>query len=146
MATIDNAIVTTIEARNPAIADKNEYMGSLKWIPIFIDASVALVNDGDTIDFTLALPTGAVAVAAVLDYQDNTDGLGASTTLLFKDSSGTQLATEAVLTSDDLAGRSITVSLGNADVGGKSIVGLVGGADWDDDVDLKGFIIVALNA
>ena len=144
MATIDNAIVTTIEARNPAIADKNEYMGSLKWIPIFIDASAALVNSGDTIDFTLALPTGAVAVAAVLDH-DGTNGLASSTTLTFKDSSGTALSI-AVATSTDTSGIANVIPLGNADVGGKSITGLVGGADWQDTVDLNGYIVVALNA
>lgn len=144
MATIKNAIVTTIDARNPAIADKNEYLGSLKWIPIFIDASVALVNNADTITFTETLPVGAVAVAAALEH-DGTNGLAASTTLQFKDSDGTALSI-AVATSADTSGIANVVPLGNSDVGGKTITGLVGGADWADTVDLKGYILVALNA
>jgi hypothetical protein len=144
MATIKNAIVTTIDARNPAIADKNEYLGSVKWIPIFIDASVALVNNADTITFTETLPVGAVAVAAALEH-DGTNGLAASTTLQFKDSAGTALSI-AVATSTDTNGIANVVPLGNSDVGGKAITGLVGGADWQDTVDLKGYILVALNA
>ena len=144
MAEIKNAIVTTIDARNPAIADKKEYLGSVKYVPIFIDASVALVNNADTIKFTEALPIGAVAVAAVLDH-DGTNGLASSTTLQFKDSAGNALSI-AVATSTDTSGLANVVPLGNIDVGGKSIIGLVGGADWQDTVDLNGYIIVALDA
>jgi len=144
MATIKNAIVTTIDARNPAIADKNEYMGSVKWIPIFIDASAALVNNADTITFTETLPTGAVAVAAVIEH-DGTNGLAASSTLQFKDSAGTALSV-AVTTAVDTAGIADVIPLGNSDVGGKAITGLVGGADWSDSTDLLGYILVALNA
>jgi len=144
MATIKNAIVTTIDARNPAIADKNEYLGSLKWIPIFIDASVALVNNADTITFTKPLPTGAVAVAAVLEH-NATNGLAASTTLTFTNSAGTALG-DAVATSADTNGIGHVVPLDNIDVGGTYIIGTVGGADWADTVDLLGYIIVALDA
>lgn len=144
MATKYNDIVETIDARTPAIADKHEYMGNLRWIPINVDASEQLVDSGDTIEFTKALPNRTIAVAAVLEH-NATNGLAASTTLQFKDSAGTALSV-AVATSTDTNGIANVVPLGNADVSGKSINGLVAGADWADTVDLVGYILVAINA
>jgi len=144
MATKYNSIVATIDARTPAIADKNDYLGAVKWIPINVDASEELVDNADTIEFSEPLPNRTVAVAAFLEH-NATNGLAASTTLQFKDSAGNALSI-AVATSTDTNGIANVVPLGNTDVGGKSIVGLVGGADWADTVDLKGFILVAMNA
>jgi hypothetical protein len=144
MATKYNTIVETIDARSPAIADKYEYLGRLEWIPINVDASVQLVDSGDTIEFTKALPNRTVAVAAALEH-NAANGLAASTTLQFKDSAGNVLSV-AVATSTDTNGIANVVPLGNIDVSGKAIVGLVGGADWADTVDLVGYILVARNA
>jgi hypothetical protein len=144
MATKYNEIVETIDARSPAIADKYEYLGRVEAIPIFVDASAQLVDNGDTIEFTKALPSRTVAIAAVLEH-DATNGLAASTTLTFKDSAGNALSA-AIATSTDTNGIANVVPLGNTEVGGKAIVGLVGGADWADTVDLKGYILVQRNA
>jgi hypothetical protein len=144
MATITNAIVDTIVARSPQIANQFEYLGRVEAIPIFIDASAKLVNSGDTIEFTLKLPTRTTAVAAVIEH-DGTNGLAASSTLQFKDSAGNNLSV-AVATSTDTAGIGNVVPLGNTEVGGKKIVGAVAGADWSDTVDLKGYILVQRNA
>ena len=144
MATKYNTIVETIDARSPAIADKHEYLGRVEYIPIFVDASEQLVDSGDSIQFTKALPNRTVAIAAVLEH-DGTNGLAASSTIQFKDSAGNALSV-AVATSTDTTGVGRAIPLGNTDVSGKSIVGVVAGADWADTVDLKGYIIVARNA
>lgn len=144
MATVTSAIVDTIAARTPAIADKYEYLGRVEAIPIFIDASEKVPNNGDTIEFTVVLPNRTVAVAAAIEH-DGTNGLAASSTLQFKDSAGNALSI-AVATSTDTNGIANVVPLGNTDVGGKKIVGVVGGADWSDTVDLKGYILVQRNA
>lgn len=144
MATKYNDIVETIDARTPAIADKHEAGGRLCWYPINVDASEQLVDDGDTIEFTKELPNRAVAVAAVIEH-NATNGLAASTTLQFKTGSGDALSV-AVATSTDTNGIANVIPLGNTDVSGEKIVGLVGGADWADTVDLVGYIVYVLNA
>lgn len=142
MATIKNAIVTTIDAGNPPIAEPEEYLGTLKTIPIFIDASAALVNDTDVLTLTKALPPKTRALGIALNH-DGANGVAASTTLALT-AGGTQLTVTATIpTSADTNGTLLWYSLKNTDVSGLEIIGTVGGADWADTVDLYGYIVVA---
>ena len=142
MATIKSDIVTAIDAANPAIADPEVYMGTSKIIPFFIDASEALVNSGDEIVITKALPPKTRAIALGLCH-DGTNGLATSTTVAV--TAGTTVLTTSATyaTSTDTNGACNVLSLKNTDVGGAVITLTVGGADWSDTVDLYGWLMVA---
>lgn len=142
MATIKNDIVTTMDAANPSIVEPELYMGTLKAIPIFIDASEALVNNADVIRFTNALPPKTRALGIALNH-DSSDGVGASTTLALTAGSTVLTVTATIPTSADTNGTLLWYSLKNTDVSGLPILGTVGGDDWDDDTDLYGYIVVA---
>ena len=139
MATIKNAIVTTIDSQ--PVVRKVDYRGNLQNIPIFIDASAALVNNADVLTLTSVLPANCKALSISLNH-DSSDGVGASTTLAIT-AGGTVLTPAATIpTSADTNSTLIAYSLKNTDVSGLTIIGTVGGADWDDDTDLIGFITI----
>ena len=138
MANVNSAIVTALAS---GIQRKNDYRGNVQVIPIFVDASEALVNNGDTITLTEVLPPNTTALAIALNH-DGSNGLAASTTLTPK-SGTTSLVTTAIATSTDTNSQLLVHSLKNTDVGGTAIIATVGGADWSDTVDLYGFILVA---
>lgn len=141
MATINNAIVATIDAASPPVVAKSEYRGNVQEIPIFIDASVALVNSGDVITFTKALPDNCNAVALHLGH-DGTDGVAASSTLAITAGGTVLTPTATIPTSTDTNSTFIEYNLKNSDVSGLVIIGTVGGADWDDTKDMYGYITI----
>jgi len=136
MATIKNAIVTTLDA---GFVRKSEYRGNVQRIPIFIDASVALVNNADVITLTGVLPQNCKASAIALNH-DGANGVAASTTLAITAGGTVLTPTATIPTSADTNSTLITYSLKNTDVSGLTIIGTVGGADWADTVDLYGYI------
>jgi len=138
MAAINSAIVTSLAT---GIQRKSAYRGNVQYIPIFIDASAALVNNADVITFTEVLPPNTRAIEISLNH-DGTNGVAASTTLAIT-AGGTVLTPLATIpTSADTNSTMITYSLKNSDVGGSAIIGTVGGADWADTVDLYGHILI----
>lgn len=141
MATIKNAIVTAIDAALPPIADKADYLGEERQIPIFIDASVALVNNADVIQFTKPLPPNTRAVAIALNH-NGANGVGASTTLAITAGGTVLTPTATIPTSADTDSAMLVYSLKNTDVSGLTIIGTVGGADWADTVDMYGYITI----
>ena len=139
MANIKNAIVTTLDTAGVEVVRPSEYLGNVQRIPIYIDASAALVNNADVIYFTKPLPANSRALCIALNH-DASDGVGASTTLAMT-AGGTQLTvTSTIPTSADTNGTLLMYSLKNTDVSGLEIIGTVGGDDWDDDCDLYGYI------
>jgi hypothetical protein len=143
---VNTDIVATMAARNPAIADKNEYLGSVKRIPFFIKSSVALVNQTDTITFTDILPNGAKASALFLATSAQ-NGVNASSTLAVTAGGTVLTVTSTIKTSlDGRDGIGHLYPLKHTDVGGKKIIGTVAGADWDDTTDLYGYVDIVLNA
>ena len=139
MAIKKNAIVTTLTAEQGRVVRKSEYRGDLQHIPIFIDASVALVDSGDVIQFTLAMPANSRAVSLKLNH-NGTNGVAASTTLAIT-AGGTVLTPDATIpTSADTNSTYLEYCLKNTDVSGLTIIGTVAGADWGDTVDLFGVI------
>jgi hypothetical protein len=147
MATKYNAIVADLMARTPVLANNNEYLSTMRMVPIFIDASVQLVNNTDVVYLTLPdhpLPAGTKAVAIAL-CTDGTDGAGANTTAAIKAGS-TVLTTSATIgTLTDNNGELKVYSLQNIDVSGKSITLTVGGADWSDATDMFGYLLLAMS-
>ena len=141
MANINSDIITTIDASNPPIADKFNYLGPVTRIPFFIDASVSVPNDTDVITITKALPPKTRAVCLMLNH-DGTNGVAASTTLAVK-AGTTVLTPEATIpTSADTSSTFLTYCLKNTDVSGKKITLTVGGADWSDTVDMYGILML----
>lgn len=139
MATIKNAIVTTIDSQ--PVVRKVDYRGNPQHIPIFIDASAALVNNADVLTLTSVLPANTKAVSISLN-QNGANGVAASTTLAIT-AGGTVLTPSATIpTSANTASVLLEYSLKNTDVSGLTIIGTVGGADWSDTVDLIGFITI----
>lgn len=141
MATIKTAIVTAIDAANPPIADKMNYLGEVRQIPIFVDASVALVNSGDVIELTKALPPKTKAVSIALNH-DGAAGLATASTLAITAGGTVLTPTATIPTSADTDSAMLVYSLKDTEVSGKKIIATVGGADWVDTVDLYGYILV----
>lgn len=141
MATIKTAIVTAIDAALPPIADKKDYLGEVRQIPIFVDASTALVNNADVITLTKPLPPNTRAISIALNH-DGAAGLAASTTLAITAGGTVLTPTATIPTSTDTNSAFIVYSLKNSDVSGKTIIATVGGDDWADTVDLYGYIML----
>jgi|TARA_Y100000310_G_C20698563_1_gene827547 hypothetical protein len=138
MATYVNPIVTTIGSN---VVRKSDYRGNMQQIPIFIDASAALINNADVITLTSVLPQNCKAVAIALNH-DGANGVAASTTLAVTAGGTVLTPTATIPTSADTNSTLIEYSLKNTDVSGLSIIGTVGGADWADTVDLYGYITI----
>jgi hypothetical protein len=137
MATYKNPIVSTIEAGT--LARKSEYRGNPQIIPIFIDASVALINSGDVIELTATLPQKCKAVSLHLNH-NGSNGVAAATTLAVT-AGGVVLTPDATIpTSADTNSTYLEYCLMNSDVSGKKIIATVGGADWADTVDMYGYV------
>lgn len=66
MATIKTDVVTAIDAATPPIADLNEYMGEVKWIPVEYSTDGTLA--ADTLKFSKTLPAGTELIAIHLEH------------------------------------------------------------------------------
>ena len=139
MANIDTPVVVTLNNDPQRVVRKNAYRANPQLIPFFIDNGTAGVNDADTITFTAKLPANCSAVSVHL----KTAGVGASTTLQFS-AGGTNISA-AIDTSGALDNTYLFTVAGEdtVDVSGTTIIGTVGGADWDDGAnDLWGYITI----
>lgn len=144
MATKYSDIVTAINARSPSLANNNEYLSTPRIIPFFLDASELLLNDTDVVELTKALPFGTKALSISFGT-DGSNGAASSSTAIIKAGS-TVITTEAKLpTSVDNAGALITYTLKNTDVSGQIITLTVDDADWQDTVDMYGYITLAMS-
>ena len=142
MANHNTTAVTALQAESGAIVDKNEYRGNPQKIPFFFDNGTTLANSGDTLTLTATLPPDAVAVSAHL----KTAGLGTSTTLTFS-AGGTNIS-GAIATSSAIDSTYLFTAAGadTVDVGGKTIIATIGGADWNDGAnDLWGYLEIVTN-
>ena len=140
--TIKSDIITAIDAANPTIADPELYMGTAKIIPFFFDASELVPDSGDVLVFTKALPPKTRAIAIALCH-DGSNGLAASTTIAITAGTTALTTTATYATSVDGNGACNVLSLKNTDVSGAVIKGTVGGADWQNTVDLYGWILLS---
>ena len=138
MATYVNPIVTTIASN---IVRKSDYRGNVQQIPIFIDASAALINNADVITLTSVLPQECRAVSLHLNH-DGANGVAASTTLAVTAGGTVLTPTATIPTSGDTNSTFLEYCLKNTDVSGLTIIGTVGGADWADTVDMYGYITI----
>ena len=142
MANIKSDVVTAIDAANPAIAEPEVYMGTAKIIPFFFDASELLVNNTDVLIFSEVLPPKTRAIAIGLCH-DGSNGLASSTTIAITADTTSLTTTATYATSVDGNGACNVLSLKNTDVSGKVLKGTIGGADWQDTVDLYGWILLS---
>ena len=72
MATIKTDVVTAIDAANPPIANLNEYLGEVKWIPV--EYTTLGDESGSTLQLTKKLPTGTKLIAVNLECTGTTSG------------------------------------------------------------------------
>lgn len=139
MANINTPVVTALTTESGQVVRKNEYRGNPQKIPFFLDNGTSAINNADTITFTTPLPANCVAV----DVHIKTAGVGASTTLTFS-AGGTDIS-GAIATSTAVDNGYLFTLAGEdtVDVSGETIIGTVGGADWDDGAnDVWGYITI----
>ena len=142
MANINTPAVTALGSNNPPIVDQNEYMGNPKLIPFWIDNGVSLINNADTITLTKPLPPGTKAIGIYL----KSAGVGNSSTLTISDGTTNLTAALAVGSAIDAFYHFSVAGATTFDASGKTLIGTVGTADWDDGAnDLWGYILVVTN-
>lgn len=144
MATAKSDIVTAIDAANPAIINSGKYLGKVLRIPFFLDASALLLNNGDVVSLTKALPGGCYA-SAIGICTDGTNGVAASSTAAIKSGTTVLTTSATVTTATDTNGAFNVYALKHTDVSGTVITLTVGGADWSDTVDMYGYIDVVMD-
>jgi len=137
MANINSPAVTAL-ASAPVVA-KNTYRGNVQAIPFRIDNGESLINNGDTITFTKALPAGCKALGVSLFSA----GVASGATLTF--SAGSTTISTALAIGSAINGFFHFYEAGSDSVAcaGETIIGTVGGANWDDGAnDLWGAIYI----
>lgn len=139
MATIKTDIVTAIDAASPPIADLNEYLGEVKWIPV--EYSTDGTPAADTLKFSKKLPTGTKLVGIRLEHTAIASGeLDIGYT-----GDPDAIIDGAVLTSAGVVvypyNAAATITLGApVDVGDKEIIGTLTGTLSSDSIN--GYILV----
>ena len=140
MAEIKTSVVTTLDSDPQRVVRKSDYRGNPQWIPFFLDNGTSGINSADTIVFTKPLPANCKAVSVHI----KTAGVGASTTLTFS-AGGTDIS-GAIDTGTAAIDNTYLFTLAGedtVDVSGLSIIGTVGGADWDDGAnDVWGYLLI----
>ena len=140
MTTIKTDVVTAIDAANPPIADLNEYLGEVKWIPV--EYSTDGTSAADTLKFSKKLPTGTKLVGLRLEHTAIASGeldigyTGDPDAII----DGAVLTSAGVVDYPAEAGTITAGAGGPIDVGDKEIIGTLTGTLSTDSI--KGYILV----
>lgn len=140
MANVNTPVVTTLQNDPQRVVRKSDYRGNPQWISFFVDNGTSLLNDTDTITFTQNLPANCKAVGAHI----KTAGVGAGTTLTFS-AGGTDISGAIDTGTAAIDDFYLFTAAGedSVDVSGLTIIGTVGGADWDDGAnDVWGYLLI----